>query len=104
MLEQLAASGLDRGRTEDIQRQKRQIVVDMVKNTLSAKLDISGGDFKLKDIKPADCRAEMQFDFALKDWDKAEEPNRITHIYEVLKEHWGEKEKYKMFLEALEGR
>lgn len=103
VVEQLGAYRLDRGRNGEIQDQKRQVVFDMVKNTLAANLGIRKEDaFQLKTIRPGDCRAEMQFDFALKDWGEGQ-PNQITDLCNVLKRHWKDGP-CKLYLSALEGR
>ncbi len=91
--EQLGLFRLDKGKTEKIVQQKRNIVEKMVKDLLPLELCDDHGKalLKLSNISLSDRCSEMEFDFSLPPWTPEEEQKdgrRTKLITEVLKKHW----------------
>lgn len=90
---------LAKGRTEEEAQQKREVVFEMVKHTLTACLD-SNASLYLKDVPRTDRLAEMEFNFSLND-----KPGLNTStIAEVLEKHWHGDETKALFLREIKNR
>lgn len=84
----------------DISRARRSAVLKMVEGTLDVPLPMpSGSDtFALRDIPLRSRRAELEFNFSLR---QSGGEVRTTAIVEVLRRHWGEDENRTEFLESV---